>query len=176
MWMGVCMYICVPLTCLASEEFRRGRWTPLELELQVIVNHHVHTGKWTQVCCKNSQCSYPLSYFPSPILFLFPVSSSSGYWPETPKHAFPGTLGFSLFPWSHNVTKSTMGMFSGSAANGMTSSPPLFHLPPSGFQLVYNVKFLSNTIKSSSSLLPSLLLFIYFIKKLENLKKKKLVS
>lgn len=158
--MNGCLYVYLWTTSVPGAwGVQKRALDPLELELQVVVNHHVLTGKWTQVFCKNSQCSYPLSYLPSPILFLLPVSSS-GYWPETPKHAFPGTLGFSLFPWSHNVTNPAMGMFSDSAANGMTISPPLFHLPPSGFQLVYNVNFHSNTIKSFSSLLPSRF-FIY---------------
>jgi len=30
---------------------------PLELELQLVMSWHVGTGNWTQVLCKNSECS-----------------------------------------------------------------------------------------------------------------------
>ena len=34
---------------------------PVELRLQMVVSHHVDAGNQSQVLCKSSQCSYPLS-------------------------------------------------------------------------------------------------------------------
>jgi hypothetical protein len=43
-----CMHICASHACLLD---------PLELALQMALSHHVSTGKWTQVLCKNNKCS-----------------------------------------------------------------------------------------------------------------------
>ena len=66
---GLCvMYICVPCTCSAHEGQKEAS-CPLELELQVVVNHHVGTGdsvfleKSSQCCCHLNHLSRPERLF-----------------------------------------------------------------------------------------------------------------
>lgn len=56
------MRVCVPCVGLVSEETRKRHWTPWELELQGVVNHHVSAGNQTQVLSKSSQSSQQLSH------------------------------------------------------------------------------------------------------------------
>jgi nuclear pore complex protein Nup62 len=49
----LCVYICVCM-CLVPLEARRGPQIPPELELEMVVSHHVGAGNWTQVLWKSS--------------------------------------------------------------------------------------------------------------------------
>lgn len=56
---------------------------PLELELPVVVNHYVVAGNQTQVLCRSSQCSNPLSH-----LFRLPISQllfTKDYFQNSPR-------------------------------------------------------------------------------------------
>lgn len=44
---------------------------PMGLEFQVVVSHCVSSGDQTQILCKNSKCSYPLSLSPALNFFSF---------------------------------------------------------------------------------------------------------
>ena len=51
----VCMYVCVPCVPGAGGGQKRASYL-LELELQMVVNHHVGAGKQTQACWESGQC------------------------------------------------------------------------------------------------------------------------
>lgn len=51
------LYVCAPHACLVPAEARNRASDPLELELQIVLSHHVGAGNWTQVVCKSSICS-----------------------------------------------------------------------------------------------------------------------
>jgi hypothetical protein len=47
---GFCWHVCLYTVCQRVVPY------PLELELQVVVNHHTSAGYQTRVPCKSSQC------------------------------------------------------------------------------------------------------------------------
>lgn len=49
----------------------------LEMEVQMIVNHHVAVGYPTHVLCKKTKCSSPLSLFSSPTVFIVQMNMNS---------------------------------------------------------------------------------------------------
>lgn len=52
------MYLCSVHMCLVPQDIRRGRWLDLlELELQMILHHHMSAGNQTQVLSENNTCS-----------------------------------------------------------------------------------------------------------------------
>jgi hypothetical protein len=61
------MYVCVSCVWLVPMAVRRGHRNPLELELEMIVSHHVGAGNQIQVLWKSSQCAYLLSHLPMPL-------------------------------------------------------------------------------------------------------------
>jgi hypothetical protein len=71
----VCMYVCI--YCATYVPATRGQKRPsglLELELQMVVNHHVGAGIWTQVLCESRHCSNHCAISPDSlfsILFFF---------------------------------------------------------------------------------------------------------
>ena len=58
------MYISVSCTCSAHKGKKEASY-PLELELQMVVNHHVGTGD-SVFLEKSSQCCYHLNHLSSP--------------------------------------------------------------------------------------------------------------
>ena len=58
----ICMSVCL-CTMHMQDPWKTGEsCTPLELELETVMSHYVDAGNQTQVLCKSSQCSYPLSH------------------------------------------------------------------------------------------------------------------
>jgi hypothetical protein len=45
------------LLCMSTGSGQKRVSDPLELDLQMAVNHHVGAGKQTQVFCRSSKCS-----------------------------------------------------------------------------------------------------------------------
>lgn len=69
--MSVCSYVCMCTMCEPVAHRRQERASSLpELELWVIVSHHVGARNWTQVLRKNKD-SYPLSRLSSPKAWHF---------------------------------------------------------------------------------------------------------
>lgn len=53
-----CMYVCILYGwCLVSEDVKRKESDPLELELEVVVNHHVGAENQVQAPCRSNKCS-----------------------------------------------------------------------------------------------------------------------
>ena len=51
----VCMYVCVLCVPGTGGGQKRASYL-LELELQMVVNHHVGAGNQTQACWESGQC------------------------------------------------------------------------------------------------------------------------
>lgn len=52
-----CFHVCLCTTCMHGASWgQRTVSDPLELELQLVVSHHVDVENWTYVFWKNSQC------------------------------------------------------------------------------------------------------------------------
>lgn len=49
-----CMYVCT--ACVPMPSDQKIVLDPLELKLQVVVNHHVDTGSRTWILYKNNKC------------------------------------------------------------------------------------------------------------------------
>ena len=65
------MLLCVCIMHVPGAHGGQNRASDLlELELQTVVRHHTGAGNRTQVLCKSSQCSKPLSHFSSPLFFI----------------------------------------------------------------------------------------------------------
>lgn len=90
-----CLCIFVYTTCMPSAWGDKEATDPLELRLQTVVICHVHTGNWTWVLLKNSQCSLPLKQPSSPTYLILkyvymlvsmcmwlqvPTDDRRGYW------------------------------------------------------------------------------------------------
>lgn len=73
------MPACVHVYYICAWCMRRPERTlaTLELEMQVVVGHHVSSRKYTQVLCKNVQCSQQLCYHSSLRRLLF--ATDGGY-------------------------------------------------------------------------------------------------
>lgn len=71
--------MCVPTACSSQKRV----WDAWELELWVVVSHHVGTWNRTQVFCKSNKCSCLLSSLSSPPLIgirhLSITTSQSSY-------------------------------------------------------------------------------------------------
>ena len=52
-----CMCVCVPHVCPVSRGGQKRALDPQELELQMVVSHHVGVGEQTWVLCKSNKCS-----------------------------------------------------------------------------------------------------------------------
>jgi hypothetical protein len=51
------MCVCVPHVCPVSRGGQKRALDPQELELQMVVSHHVGVGEQTWVLCKSNKCS-----------------------------------------------------------------------------------------------------------------------
>lgn len=74
------MYVCIPCVCLVPIDIRKGHriswsWRYRRLLTMMIA----HAGNRSQLLCKNSKCSYPLSHSPGPweIVLIKLANSSS---------------------------------------------------------------------------------------------------
>ena len=62
----VCMCVCVCAQRYTVDSGGQMMALVLELNLQMVVSHHVGSGNQIQVLCKSNKCSYPPSHLSSP--------------------------------------------------------------------------------------------------------------
>lgn len=67
LWM-FCMHACMCTRGMpGSLESQKRSLDPLEQEFRMVVNHQAGAGNWACTICENSNCSYLLSYYSSPL-------------------------------------------------------------------------------------------------------------
>lgn len=71
MYIHICVTVSVYVHQIHARALREEKVSDLlEAELQLVVRHHMGSGKWTQVLFKSSKHTYPMSHLYSPQLQL----------------------------------------------------------------------------------------------------------